>query len=95
MIAAIAMLTYAATMSLGIAAWRTGRRYGHWHHIMYFLSCATAIGALAYHQHWILVCPLPILAGMPFTQKGSTTHRRLGMLGMAVWVVVGVVVIVR
>lgn len=95
MIALIAFLTYAAAFSIGIAAWRTNRRFGHWHHTLYFLSCVTAIAAMVYHQLWVLVCPLPILAMMPFTRKGSAAHRMAGMIGMAVWLVVAAIGIVH
>ena len=38
----VAAAVYTVTMALGISATVSRRSFGQWHHVFYFVSCATA-----------------------------------------------------
>ncbi len=83
----VAAFIYCATMTLGIVAQATHRRFGSWHHIGYFGSCLAAIASAITEPTLWLTCPILCLVSLPITKAGSTIHRSVGTLGAAGWIV--------
>ena len=89
---AIAAMIYAITLSLGVTAMITKRRFGRWHHILFFLSVAGTLVALITEQQPLIAVPAIVLAAMPFTRAGSSWHAVIGTIGLAAWIVVLVLI---
>jgi hypothetical protein len=83
----VAAAVYTATMALGISAVVSRRSFGRWHHVFYFVSCATAALAVLLEPSWFLVPVLVLLALMPMTKAGSRMHALVGSVGWLCWVV--------
>ncbi len=77
----VAAAVYTATMALGISAAVSRRSFGRWHHVFYFVSCATAALAVLLEPSWFLV---PVLV---LTKAGSRMHALVGSVGWLCWVV--------
>lgn len=92
MIVGLAALVYCLTASVGITAWLQGRRFGRWHHILYFFSVVSNLAAVVVDGIGFVLAPLIILGLMPFTRGGSTVHRSLGYAGLIIW---GIIFFVR
>ena len=92
MIDLAAAFTYAVTASLGITAFYTKRRFGRWHHALFFLTVVANLIAVAEGPSWELLAPFLVLVAMPFTKGGTKNHIRLGYAGFIVW---GVVLVLR
>jgi hypothetical protein len=78
----IATIVYAATMSLGILAATTSRRFGRLHHMAFFTTCATSLIAAVTTPSWFMAGTLCCLAAMPFCPSRLLRHRIVGSLGL-------------
>ena len=84
----IGFVCYTLTALMGVLAARRGHRFGIWHHVMYFASCASALAALLLHPTWLFVPLVVVLGAMPRTRAGSRWHAILGTVGWLSWMVV-------
>ena len=84
----IAATVYGATLGLGVTAAVRRTQFGRWHHVMFFLSCATALSAALVDFSWLHVLPILCLIALPFTKGGRRDHMTIGLLGAISWIVV-------
>ena len=85
MIVAIAVGIHVATASLGLAASVRHRRFGRWHHVMFFLCCLSWIGAVVDDPSARTIVPGVVLAVMPFVPARRLLHRLLGTAVVLSW----------
>ena len=84
----IAAVIYLATTSLGVTAAIRHTRFGRWHHVMFFLSCVSALIAAVLEFHWLTLLPILCLTAMPFTRGGRRDHIVIGTIGALSWIVI-------
>lgn len=82
----LAVIIYMATMSLGILAATTSRRFGRLHHVAYFTTCITTLTATIATPSWPMAGTLCCLAAMPFFPSRTRSHRIVGVLGFVLMV---------
>jgi hypothetical protein len=72
---------YAANLLVGLVA-QVGRvRFGIFHHVLYAIVFAGAIGAAIWEFHPALLLTLAALAAMPKTRPRTPWHPALAVLG--------------
>lgn len=90
----LACVTYLATLSLGASVQYAHVRLGRWriaHHVLFFLTWATTLGAAGLGLlgggwwWWLPLASLPVLAAFPRARAASKAHRLLALAGLAIW----------
>ncbi|MBU3700390.1 MAG: hypothetical protein FGM33_10355 [Candidatus Kapabacteria bacterium] len=77
------LVSYVATMSLGLAARYRGRSFGTWHHVMFALTCVTFIFSVLLDPVWLHVLPACVLALLPVTRpRRSRKHDAVAVAGL-------------
>lgn len=84
----IAAVIYLATTLLGVSAAIRHTRFGRWHHVMFFLSCVSALITAVLEFHWLILLPMLCLTALPFTRGGRREHIVIGSIGALSWIAV-------
>ena len=80
---AIGLGTYLLNFAVGLLAQFRRKRFGVWHHVLYAVVFAAAIGAAVFAFHPALLVTLLALAVFPKARPRTRLHPALAVLGLA------------
>jgi hypothetical protein len=74
------VVSASAATAVGVIAWRTGKRLGPWHHVLYASTIIAVCIALFISASLALWAGAIGLFALAFTKRGTLVHRLTGTL---------------